>query len=736
MDSLSPALNPSDNLSGSNQAHMPSKSPSSLSNMPKTSTLHKELDSKRPKAALKSRDRIIEPKLNKKIRDLETQRKISEKEREIQKEAEESGESEGKLEKDTTPLAFELELANRNNIELQKLNDAQNLEKIFTQNLYSHLQDGKELTEQKLGRILEKNIKLDKRILAQTKALMDQDFESYLDMDTYKGNRGMNPLDSEEHIDEFLDLDKDPFATENVIKRRRAKSNDSRKQRLSEESSISTDRSMEESMLREYWDDFDEKDNLKKSKEGTNFIDLDSPFVATSQKEKQEFQKLKGVGADRKVHEKPQDVLLTHYDTLSQKYKMPSINLLKLQKEEYRAYIAKLRDVAKVLVRRAKKECRIKCKKYLHEKFDQYKESIELESSSMTKQFIKIKEELEERQKEVDQFHRKFIDQEIMIDHMAILLSNAGIDYFELTSQEERRQLQREIEKENRDKLLSLSPQKLECECEKKYYGLDYCISLSKPFSLYSFQAPLLNMHSLIPDAEERAYLREENEIYKRKIEVYEKGFKTYTSLIDDKKQAAIIEEQRKIEVKKLNQEIEDLKDKHEQEIARLTSDHKAELEALSSQYYEYKITADEETKINEAIRFAQRKEINKLKTDIRKLNKIMLVPRLHSKYIEKVLTPDDLPRPSTPSRPKIKQYELPLVSQMQTISSKLAAKRSHLLSRNVQTQMRSYNSVVSMKKPLSSHTRLAMLTSRETIQSTKESNTARTVLRLGNKFR
>mmetsp|Transcript_27721 Transcript_27721/g.27590 ORF Transcript_27721/g.27590 Transcript_27721/m.27590 type:complete len:142 (+) Transcript_27721:180-605(+) len=141
---------------------------------------------------------------------------------------------------------------------------------------------------------------------------------------------------------------------------------------------------------------------------------------------------------------------------------MPSINLLKLQKEEYRAYIAKLRDVAKVLVRRAKKECRIKCKKYLHEKFDQYKESIELESSSMTKQFIKIKEELEERQKEVDQFHRKFIDQEIMIDHMAILLSNAGIDYFELTSQEERRQLQREIEKENRDKLLSLSPQKLE----------------------------------------------------------------------------------------------------------------------------------------------------------------------------------------------------------------------------------------------------------------------------------
>lgn len=47
-------------------------------------------------------------------------------------------------------------------------------------------------------------------------------------------------------------------------------------------------------MLKEYWEDFDEKDKLKKSKEGANFIDLDSPFVATFQKEKQEFQKLKG----------------------------------------------------------------------------------------------------------------------------------------------------------------------------------------------------------------------------------------------------------------------------------------------------------------------------------------------------------------------------------------------------------------------------------------------------------
>ena len=46
---------------------------------------------------------------------------------------------------------------------------------------------------------------------------------------------------------------------------------------------------------------------------------------------------------------------------------------------------------------------------------------------------------------------------------------------------------------------------------------------------------------------------------------------------------------------------------------------------------------AIEENKINESIRSQQHSTINELKTEIRRLRKVIMVPRLHTKYVNEV---------------------------------------------------------------------------------------------------
>lgn len=57
----------------------------------------------------------------------------------------------------------------------------------------------------------------------------------------------------------------------------------------------------------------------------------------------------------------------------------------------------------------------------------------------------------------------------------------------------------------------------------------------------------------------------------------------------------------------------------------------------MNKKFKAFREITSNEVKINETIRYKQQLEINKLKTDFKRLKKIMLIPRLHSKYVNEI---------------------------------------------------------------------------------------------------
>jgi len=196
------------------------------------------------------------------------------------------------------------------------------------------------------------------------------------------------------------------------------------------ESSISTDQSLEDSMLEEYWDDFDKNNQIKIPKIGHKFLDLDDPFAAAYQKDNKDFEKLK------RNFDPDKPPLLLDYNRLNKKYRMPSKILLETQKNEYRKYINKLRDAAKVLIKRSAASSQIAARNFVKAKFKEYKERAEEETYLWFSQFLTFKEELERKDKLIQELKDNFTTQEMMLTHSSVLLSSAGIDYLELVQKE------------------------------------------------------------------------------------------------------------------------------------------------------------------------------------------------------------------------------------------------------------------------------------------------------------
>ena len=316
----------------------------------------------------------------------------------------------------------------------------------------------------------------------------------------------------------------------NKRKKKRSNSWSSGSQKLSHEHSILTDQSLEDSMLAEYWNDFNHENWLKAEKKNYKFLDLDDPFAAAFQKENKDFEKL------RKKFDPNNPPLLVNYDILHKDYKLPSKLLLKMEKEEYRKYIKRLRDVTKILVRRAKTQSKIAARKYIIEKIEDYRKRIEKESFYLNQAFIKMRSEVEEKEKYIIKWEHKFKTQEEMLTYTSILLSNAGIDYFDFERKQKKIQAEKgnykflkvnieRKQKESRNKLSLLRGSSIKWEWEDKYSGINYTMALCKPFSLYSFQAPLLNQCFEVSQAERLQYLVEENQKMKERIHKYEESF-------------------------------------------------------------------------------------------------------------------------------------------------------------------------------------------------------------------
>lgn len=105
------------------------------------------------------------------------------------------------------------------------------------------------------------------------------------------------------------------------------------------------------SVLEEYWDDFDADNIVIEEKKNFKFINIDEMFADDKQNKKFELEIFKEFDPD-------DPPILKHYDTLNEKYKLPSRMVLEMERDGYRKYIKMLKRVSKVLVQRAKKQAR------------------------------------------------------------------------------------------------------------------------------------------------------------------------------------------------------------------------------------------------------------------------------------------------------------------------------------------------------------------------------------------
>ena len=115
------------------------------------------------------------------------------------------------------------------------------------------------------------------------------------------------------------------------------------------ESSMS---SSDESMVKEFWEDFDAQNELKKNKFEYKFTNIDDPLkVSSSHLEDLE----KEINEDFNPNNPP---LLKYYDLLEKTINLPSKKYLQMEKEAYRTHLNKIRNLVKSIVKRAKDEAK------------------------------------------------------------------------------------------------------------------------------------------------------------------------------------------------------------------------------------------------------------------------------------------------------------------------------------------------------------------------------------------
>ena len=92
-------------------------------------------------------------------------------------------------------------------------------------------------------------------------------------------------------------------------------------------------------MIQEFWEDFDIDNKIKPEKKKFKFLNLDNPNTMTKSDLHASYQEI----FEHFDPNKPP--ILSNYDKLNEKFKLPSRLLLRLEKTEYNKYINILRKV-------------------------------------------------------------------------------------------------------------------------------------------------------------------------------------------------------------------------------------------------------------------------------------------------------------------------------------------------------------------------------------------------------
>ena len=160
------------------------------------------------------------------------------------------------------------------------------------------------------------------KLFAQNKAIKREDFQEYIRIGHMK----------EMEIQQMVFK-----ATESPIKAEHQKDKPHKDNGLLFSNISSQSVSNDNSILEEYWEDFDLENKVKEEKKKFKFIDLDQIYSANDKKLDQLKQEL---FKDFDVENPP---VLDYYEQLKMKFKLPSRMLLEYERDWYRKYIRMLK---------------------------------------------------------------------------------------------------------------------------------------------------------------------------------------------------------------------------------------------------------------------------------------------------------------------------------------------------------------------------------------------------------
>lgn len=296
-----------------------------------------------------------------------------------------------------------------------------------------------------------------------------------------------------------------------------------------------------------------------------------------------------------------------------------------------------LKSVAKVLVRRAKVQARNTAKRTIVNYAGSARSKFDKELVDLLLQHEDIKNENYKYKKRIIELEEKISSIELTLAQTANYFRKCEIDFNIYDANLNESEDEKKMHLLSRRRKAITDPKNVQLE-EPKPKPIKFSDQIiSKPFNFYSFFIKVSNedketllTHYKVKQLKDIVNSQEQ-EIKQNKIDLdnYEKEIR---NLIREN-QTKIEAIQSKIDTALLDAEV--IKTNAEHDRDQQIEEMKTEMLKISHQVRLFKDVADQEVKINEAIRYKQRLQIHKLKDDINHLKRTMLIPRLHAQYVE-----------------------------------------------------------------------------------------------------
>ncbi|CAI2386912.1 unnamed protein product [Moneuplotes crassus] len=404
----------------------------------------------------------------------------------------------------------------------------------------------------------------------------------------------------------------------------------------------------EESVFNCYWEEFEQREIKRRER---SLQVLHDPMMLLEKLKSYSKNMYKNLSPDDKTQLMNQierflddgvTPLQKYYDEMKTQFNMPSKNLLGYEKKEFRKQVQMIRRAHEKEIDQVKNMAAIKAREIISVVIDTANKTVKKEMTNIIKQFNQMGKDLYDREQRVIMRDTMVADQEKTIQDLKICLFQSC--------------RQQQLEKEELDKLMRYLNAELPDrennirDLIKGFMNMDKSIDtliekeayMQNPFGFYtSYIYTSLSDRRSILRGDVMNYYQSCIDELKRRVQFKEKEVEHSIEMNNDymiqiNQMSDKCEELKSI-IGDLKKDLEHNKNRYEKTINDMATDFekkKIQLKKESDSGIQVLMT---ELKIREIIQFEMQKTETELKDEIVSLKKILMVPRLHYKYMEKM---------------------------------------------------------------------------------------------------